>query len=95
MNTGTDFLRVLIALLVVLGLLALLNYLVRRYGHALGLPTIPQVKGARRLQIVEMLPLDPRNKIVLVRRDNTEHLLVIGATNTQVIEQNISVTETS
>ena len=34
--------------------------------------------AARRLAVVEVLPLDPRRKLVLVRCDQREHLLLLG-----------------
>ena len=78
------------ALLFVLGLMWSLGYLLRRYGARLGLPTPPLTGPNRRLQLIEVLPLDGRNKIVLVRRDDAEHLVLIGPAESEVIEKNIS-----
>lgn len=94
MYAGTDYIRILLALLIVLGLLALLNYCVRRYGHLLGLPQLPSSKGQRRLQIIEQLPLDSRTRAVLIRRDTVEHLVLINQNTLTVVETDISpVTE--
>ena len=35
-------------------------------------------KGARRLAVLEVLPIDPRRKLVLVRCDEREYLLLLG-----------------
>ena len=47
--------------------------------------------GKRRLKIVEFLPLDNRRKLVLVRRDNKDHLIVLGPAGETVVESNIPV----
>ena len=43
----------------------------------------------RRIGVVEVSPLDSRRKLVLVRRDDVEHLLVVSPTEETVIERNI------
>src|SRR5947209_713963 len=42
-----------------------------------------------RLAITDAAALDGRRRLVLVRRDNVEHLLIIGGPSDLVIEQNI------
>lgn len=44
--------------------------------------------GKRRLGIVEVLPIDNRRRLVLVKRDSQEHLLLIGGGADLVIEMN-------
>lgn len=84
-----ELLKVTLALLFVLGLLALLNFIVRKYGHRIGLPVLPNAGKHRRLQLVEILSLDGRHKLALVRRDQTEHLLLLGSNDSCVVEQTI------
>lgn len=43
----------------------------------------------RRLQIVEILPLDARRRAILLRRDDREHLVILGTQGETVIETNI------
>lgn len=43
-----------------------------------------------RLAIIDAAPVDQRRRIVLVRRDGVEHLLMIGGPNDIVIEQGIT-----
>ena len=50
---------------------------------------IKKLNETQRLQIIEMRRIDSRNSAVLLRRDNTEHLLIIG-TNNLLVESNIS-----
>lgn len=44
-------------------------------------------RPGRRLAVVEVLMLDTRRRIVLVRRDDVEHLILLGATSELVIER--------
>jgi flagellar protein FliO/FliZ len=39
---------------------------------------------------VEVLPLDPRRRLVLIRHDDNEHLLLLGADGNRVIEGGLS-----
>jgi len=78
------YIRFLIALLVVLGLIAALAYLMRRFGPR-GMMALASGRGSR-LSVIEVAPLDARRRLVLVRRDNVEHLLLLGATGDLVVE---------
>jgi flagellar protein FliO/FliZ len=87
---GISFLRALGALLVVFGLLAAFTVLLRRYGHKLtGLTLGGSTGQTGRLSVIESKLIDARSKLVLVRRDNIEHLLLISATGATVVETQI------
>ena len=43
----------------------------------------------RRLKIIEILPLDPRRKALILRRDDKEHLVILGVNGETVVETNI------
>lgn len=43
----------------------------------------------RRLGVVETLPLDPKRQLVIVRRDNVEHMLLIGGPQDVIVETGI------
>ncbi len=73
------------ALLLVLGLMGGLALLMRRFGNFQGMAA----PGRRRLKIVETLPLDARRRLMIVRRDEREHLIILGATGETVIETGI------
>lgn len=80
--------RFFIAFLVVLALIGLTAWLVRRFGsNRLG------AGGARgrqpRLAVIDAASVDGRRRLVLIRRDNIEHLLMIGGPTDVVIEPNI------
>lgn len=43
----------------------------------------------RRLQVIEVLPLDARRRAVLLRRDDREHLVILSGNSETVIETGI------
>jgi flagellar protein FliO/FliZ len=44
----------------------------------------------RRLAVIETLALDSRRRLVLVRRDGVEHLLLLGSDGARVVERAIA-----
>lgn len=82
MDIGT-YLRGILALVAVLGLIGAAAWGARRFGLAGG-SALP--RRQRRLAIAEVLPVDNRRRLVLVRRDAVEHLLLIGGTTDLVVE---------
>ncbi|MEQ8813777.1 MAG: flagellar biosynthetic protein FliO [Thalassobaculum sp.] len=82
-----DYLRTVFALLFVLGLIGLLYVLARQYGaQRLGLG---RSGPGGRLAVVEARSLGARHRLVLVRRDDVEHLLLIGPDRDVVVEAGI------
>ena len=81
-----DIARYLGALLLVLGLIGFAGLAARRFG----LPGLAKPASARRLKIVESLMLSPRQRLVLVRRDDVEHLVMISPDGASVIEASIA-----
>jgi flagellar protein FliO/FliZ len=79
--------RFFIAFLVVLALIGLTAWLVRRFGASrLG----NTARGRQpRLAVIDAASVDGRRRLVLIRRDNTEHLLMIGGPTDVVVETNI------
>jgi len=73
----TDLLRMFFALAVTMGLFGLIIVGLRRYGPE----TMRRLQGARadrRMAVVESLVLDPARKLVLVRIDAEERLILLG-----------------
>ena len=69
--------RGIAALALTLGLIGLAAVLARRYGPgALFRAAKPRIE--RRLAVVETLVLDPARRLVLVRFDDQERLLLLG-----------------
>ncbi len=82
--------RFLLALAVVLALIAVATWAARRY---LATGMMGTLGGKRRLAVIEHAFLDGKSRLVLVRRDNVEHLLVLGPAGAVVIESAISAGE--
>ena len=72
-----DFARALFALVITLGLVGLAAVAARRFGPE-WMTRLQRPKADRRLSIVESLPLDPARRLVLVRLDDRERLLLLG-----------------
>jgi flagellar protein FliO/FliZ len=91
-----DYLRYVGALLSVLGMILGLYYVLRRWGGSafsmLGNVGDPHSggKSGKRLSIVEARNLDMRRRLVLIRRDDVEHLLVLGQDGDLVVERGIA-----
>src|SRR4051812_2939497 len=76
------------AFLVVLALIGAAAWLVRRFaGNRLG--ANPNRGRMPRLAVIDAAAVDGRRRLVLVRRDNVEHLLMIGGPTDIVVEPNI------
>lgn len=84
----TDYVRFMLALAFVLGLILGAALLAKRFGIGNQAPL--RLRGQKRLAIVESMALDTKHRLVLVRRDQTEHLIVVGATSDMVIETGIA-----
>jgi len=77
----------IIAFVFVLLLIGAAAWLVRRFGAA-------QIEAAARgrqprLAVVDSAAVDGRRKLVIIRRDNVEHLLMIGGPSDVVVETNL------
>jgi flagellar protein FliO/FliZ len=87
MEPGT-YLRFLLALVFVLALIGLAAWLARRFGLAGAVP-LPRGR-ARRLSVVESVAIDGKHRLVLVRRDDVEHLMMLGPGPDLLIEAGIA-----
>jgi flagellar biogenesis protein FliO len=84
----TGAVRFIVAFVVVLALIAVTAWLVRRFGS--GALSSAGGRGRQpRLAVIDAASVDARRKLILVRRDNVEHLLMIGGPSDVVIEPNI------
>ena len=76
------------AFVVVLALIGVVAWLIRRFAsNRLGANT--QRGRMPRLAVIDAAAVDGRRRLVLVRRDNVEHLLMIGGPTDIVVEPNI------
>jgi flagellar protein FliO/FliZ len=82
--TVEDYLKFLFALIFVLALMGGLAFVLKKLGLA-----GDKLPGGdkRRLKVLESLPLDARRKVILLRKDDTEHLVILGPTGETVLDR--------
>ncbi|MEZ5890013.1 MAG: flagellar biosynthetic protein FliO [Xanthobacteraceae bacterium] len=80
--------KFLIAFVIVLALIGGVAWLVRRFGAGRMSPSSARGRQAR-LGVIEATAVDNRRRLVLVRRDNVEHLIMLGGPTDVVVEANI------
>lgn len=82
----SEILRILFGLVAVLGLIGLAAVAARKFGLASASGGIAR---KRRLAIVETLAVDARRRMIIVKCDGKEHLVMLGANGETVIEHNL------
>ena len=85
---GQYAIKLLLAFVIIFGVLALALWLLRRFGgERLGNAA---ARGRQpRLAVIDQANVDSRRRLILVRRDNVEHLLMVGGPSDVVVEPNI------
>ena len=78
-----DWARALFALIATLALIGGAAYAARRFGML----QAGANRGPRRLKVSESLMLDPRRRLVLVRLDGREHLLLLSPAGDCVVTE--------
>jgi flagellar protein FliO/FliZ len=85
---STLIVRFIVAFVIVLALIGLTFWIIRRFGTT-RVGAAAQRGRQPRLAVIDAAPVDGRRRLVLVRRDNVEHLLMIGGPSDIVVEMNI------
>ena len=80
---AVDYLKFVASLALVLGLMGGLALVLKRLGLG-NVGMLPPDK--RRLKVVEILTIDPRRKALILRRDDKEHLVILGVNGETVVE---------
>ncbi|PWC33240.1 flagellar biosynthetic protein FliO [Azospirillum sp. TSO35-2] len=83
-----QYIRFLMALLFVVALIMVVAWVLRRIGMAGGMPGKAARGRARqrRLSVVEALPIDAKRRLLLVRRDDREHLILLSANGDLLVD---------
>jgi hypothetical protein len=84
---GSTILQFVITFAVVVVLAGVVFWLVRRYSNG-GLGRIGRGRVPR-LAVIDAVAVDGRRRLILVRRDNVEHLILVGGPSDVVVEQAI------
>src|SRR5213078_4921707 len=85
---GSLIVRFVVAFVIVLALIGLTFWLIRRFGGA-RVGNGAQRGRQPRLAVIDAAPVDGRRRLVLIRRDNVEHLLLIARPSDFALQQNI------
>lgn len=81
--------RFIIAFVLVLALIGLSAWLIRQFGSARASSSGGARNRQPRLAVLDSAVVDARRRLVLIRRDNVEHLLLIGGPTDVVVEANV------
>ena len=81
------YFRFVAALIFVLGIIGVFALIARRFVP--GARNINRRGIKRRLSIVEVVPVDTKRRLVLLKRDDTEHLVLLGPNGDMIVERNI------
>ncbi|PWC98247.1 flagellar biosynthetic protein FliO [Azospirillum sp. TSO5] len=79
-----QYIRFLMALVFVVALIMVVAWVMRRVGMAGG--TVRGRARQRRLSVVEALPIDAKRRLILVRRDDREHLILLSANGDLLVD---------
>lgn len=91
MSLSSTIIQFVFALGFVIALLALFAYGAKRLGFIAKVTINSDKRKDKRLNIVEIMPVDAKRRLILIRRDNKEHLIMLGTERDLLIEQNIDV----
>jgi flagellar biogenesis protein FliO len=89
-GSGNSWLTMLLALGIVVVLIFLAVWLLKFLFNASG--NVARGRN-KRLSVVDSLALDPKRHLLIVRRDDVEHLILVGGPQDVVVETGIAVPE--
>ena len=87
-----SYLKFIMVLALVLAMIAGGVWLIKRLGFLPGLMNIKPTGQRPRLDVVESKAIDARRRLLIVRCDETEHLLLLGPNSEIVVAENIQGT---
>jgi glycine/serine hydroxymethyltransferase len=85
----TEVLVLVLSVAFLAAMIVAVPILVRRYAHGAPLAALFAPKAVQRIDIVEQVAIDAKRKLVLVRHDDVEHLVMTGGPADIVIESGI------
>ena len=86
----SNYLQFFLALIFVLGLIGAVAIVLRHFGLGSAIRLQRRLKGERqRLEVTDVIPIDARRRLIIVRRDDTEHLILLGMNEDILIEGGI------
>lgn len=85
-ETGTTLGQFILALIVVVALIVLVGWIMRRFGSG---RLATQAGTDAELHVINTLALDSKRRLILVRHGKLEHLLLIGGGSDAVVERSL------
>jgi flagellar protein FliO/FliZ len=83
----TAYLNAILALVFVLGLIGIVAFCFKKLSQG---NFTKSGNSKKRISIQEVFYLDTKRKLVIVKRDNEEHLILLGANSETIVERNIN-----
>ena len=83
-----EYIKVILGFIFVVTLIVLIAFIINYFGLN-EFKFANKSKKERRLEVIETLILDTKRRLLLIKRDNTEHLLLMGKDSEQIIEKDI------
>lgn len=83
---GPMYVKALIAFVFVIGLLLLFAAGLRLWGQKFGLIAAVNAKDGKKIQLLESTMVDTRHRILRVRVDDREHVILVGGATPVVVE---------
>lgn len=80
------WIQTLLALVLVVGLIGLVAVLARKFMPG---NLVARHHKDKRVSIEEITYIDPKHRLILIKRDDIRHLLLVGANHSVVIEHQI------
>ncbi len=84
--------RFILSFVLVLGLIGLMAMALKYVAASGRFSRMPAKAGDGRIDVLETRYIDARRRLVLVRRDNIQHLLLLADGREMIIESNIPET---
>ena len=95
METTLPYIKAFLSLVFVLALIGLITALLKKYGpEKFQFRASKNKANDRRLKISEMLTLDNKRRLLLIKRDDVEHLVLLSNERDILIESGITKKET-
>lgn len=85
-----ELLRLVLAFFAVLAMIGAAGLIARKLGLA---SAASGYTNKRRLSVSETLALDGRRRAVIIKCDEREHLIILGATGETVVEHDLDIVE--
>lgn len=87
----SEIFRFVASLVFIIGLIGLCAYAAKKLGLASG--GVTTTGSQKRLAIIEVKVIDAKHRLILMRRDGKEHLVLLGGEQNLLIESGIDAPE--